>query len=121
MSLSCVMNTKSHYRSKESKILIMMYRHKTEIVEFTYVCLIKSVNCEVIYFSCCYLAPVFATVYVSLFRQYVEAKLIRTSLCLLVVIVNSTQICRVTQNFHSRHQQQLLLLLLLLLLLVGWD
>jgi hypothetical protein len=34
------MNIKSHYRDKESKILIMMYRGKIEIVEFTYVHLI---------------------------------------------------------------------------------
>jgi hypothetical protein len=59
------MNIKSHYRDKESKILIMMYRHKTEIVGFTYVYLIQSVNGEVICFSCRYPAPVFAAVCVS--------------------------------------------------------
>lgn len=80
----------NEYKNKESKILIMMYRHKTRFAEFIMcVFLILSVYSEVICLSCVYSSPLFLLrCKFHLFKWYVEAKPIRISFCLLVVIVN---------------------------------
>jgi len=76
--------------NKESKILIMMYRHKTRFAEFIMcVVLILSVYSEVICLSCVYSSPLFLLrCKFHLFKWYIEAKPIGLLFSLLVVIVN---------------------------------
>ena len=79
----------SKKKNKENKILIMMYRHKTPFAEFIMsVFLILSVYSEVICLSYVCSSPHFLLrCKFHLFKWYIEAKPIRPSFCLLVVIV----------------------------------